>query len=489
MKIDKVIFSFDGNPLYEGFWSIQAELVRKVLKAEPVLFLICDEDSDFYFDGHGLVKKFNKDRCFDIITSFQSQIIRMYGTKYFPNEVCLTADIDMLMLNEDYFLTQIKNIPDDDLVIYDSKAYDMERPECDDPSLHCHERYPICYIAGKGTVFNKILDTDDEYSSYVDRLQKLKLGWGTDEIYFAKCLKSKTYDFQVHKLERGYKSPWIADRRINRHNFPVSLKYTNEISLQNRDGVYDLKLLSEGYYIDAHCPRPYSEYKKEIDFIIEVTNMKENFMKLLGEKYKTDKILHHRYDRIYPRFLENFRDKELTLLEIGCGADFASFNMWQEYFLKGKIYCMDINEELTTDRGGVIRADQTKLEDLEKVLDIVGPCEIIIDDGSHIPYHQIETFNFLFEKMLKKGGVYIIEDIECSYWNPKSSLYGYEIGYFNLIDYLKSVSDKVNQEFSGIKNHQNISSITFFKNCVIICKMSDEEIAEKDIEYRFKFML
>lgn len=101
MRIDKVIFGVDDNPLYSNFWPIQADLVRKILGAEPILFYITDEDSDFYFDGHGTIKKINKNRCPGIITSFQSQIIRMYATKYFPEEVCLTADIDMLMINKD----------------------------------------------------------------------------------------------------------------------------------------------------------------------------------------------------------------------------------------------------------------------------------------------------------------------------------------------------------------------------------------------------
>jgi hypothetical protein len=30
----------------------------------------------------------------------------------------------------------------------------------------------------------------------------------------------------------------------------------------------DDQLLAQGYYIDAHCPRPYSAYKDEIDAII-----------------------------------------------------------------------------------------------------------------------------------------------------------------------------------------------------------------------------
>jgi|LakMenEpi03Aug12_release.lakeMendotaPanAssembly.Ray.scaffolds.fasta_scaffold12125_12 hypothetical protein len=36
MKIDKVIFSMDDNPTYADFWPIQADLVKTILKADPI---------------------------------------------------------------------------------------------------------------------------------------------------------------------------------------------------------------------------------------------------------------------------------------------------------------------------------------------------------------------------------------------------------------------------------------------------------------------
>jgi hypothetical protein len=91
--------------------------------------------------------------------------------------------------------------------------------------------------------------------------------------------------------------------------------------------------------------------------------------------------------------------------------------------------------------------------------------------------------------MLKNGGVYIIEDIECNYWNPKTYLYGYEVGSSNIVDHLQSLPHRINSEFSNFKNHKLISSVTFFKNCIILTKMTSEEIEENKGEYRFKEML
>mgnify|MGYP000489293251 FL=1 len=91
--------------------------------------------------------------------------------------------------------------------------------------------------------------------------------------------------------------------------------------------------------------------------------------------------------------------------------------------------------------------------------------------------------------MLNNGGTYIIEDIECTYWNPKNIMYGYEVGNSSIIDNFQSLPHKINSEFSNLKNHQLISSVTYFKNCIIFTKMSDEEIIENSNKYRFKEML
>ena len=57
-----------------------------------------------------------------------------------------------------------------------------------------------------------------------------------------------------------------------------------------------------------------------------------------------------------------------------------------------------------------------------------GQFDIIVDDGSHLPWHQLFTFEIMFETWLKPGGLYVIEDVETSYWdgtNPR--IYGYDI--------------------------------------------------------------
>ena len=62
------------------------------------------------------------------------------------------------------------------------------------------------------------------------------------------------------------------------------------------------------------------------------------------------------------------------------------------------------------------KIDQSNSLELDKFVATVGiKFDVILDDGSHVPEHQILTINKLWD-LVKPGGVYIIEDIETSYW-------------------------------------------------------------------------
>jgi phage antirepressor YoqD-like protein len=200
---------------------------------------------------------------------------------------------------------------------------------------------------------------------------------------------------------------------------------------------------------------------------------------------QTDKVYYHGYHHFYPQYFEKFRYQKFNMLEIGYG-DGASMKTWIEYFPQADITVLDINvQHIESDRCRVIKGDQSKLSDLDTIIDTINHAKLILDDGSHNPLHQFDTFNYLFKNLLEPGGVYIIEDIEVSYWNPESTLYGYKSGYFNLIDAFKKYQEMINSEFTGVRNHLNISSILFGQNCIIITKRTQEQIDYFNREYRF----
>jgi len=216
-------------------------------------------------------------------------------------------------------------------------------------------------------------------------------------------------------------------------------------------------------------------------------------MEILGRKYKSDKITHHRYHEIFPHFISKFYDKEGGIIEIGV-EQFNSIKMWLELFKNSHIYGYDININDAGEKYTIFKGDQSKEDDLDRFINIIKtPIYFINDDGSHIPEHQVLTFNKLFP-ILEYGGIYIIEDIETSYWT-KGDIYNYptNYGYKNpnsVVELFKNIIDCVNSEFlqeninSPIKHLDNIKMISFAYNCIIIEKGTREKRP-----YRFQNML
>jgi hypothetical protein len=191
--------------------------------------------------------------------------------------------------------------------------------------------------------------------------------------------------------------------------------------------------------------------------------------KKIGLKYGTDKVSSHRYHEVYPEIFEKLSGKVINLFEIGIDEG-KSLKLWKEFEPNSNIFGMDIDFEIMNDDVKIFKGDQSNIEDLNRIIQQIPECNIIIDDGCHIPNVQIKTFNHLFKNLLSDGGFYVIEDIECSYWDPLDSLYGYEIGYLNLIDYFVRYNHQVNSKYNSEPNDLNIKKITYFPNCIIIEK-------------------
>jgi demethylmacrocin O-methyltransferase len=208
----------------------------------------------------------------------------------------------------------------------------------------------------------------------------------------------------------------------------------------------------------------------------------------LGRIYSTDKAGVHFYTPHYQTHFRRFKYHRIKLLEIGVGgykdlySGGNSLRMWKKYFPFGKIFSLDIYDKsfLEERRLKIFQGSQIDTQLLTELYDSTGELDIIIDDGSHINKHVIESFIFLFPK-LKVGGVYVIEDTQTSYWkdfggdsknlnNPKT-----------LMNFFKSLTDAMNnQEFELAGYEQTyydryIVSMHFYHNLIFIHKGINDE--------------
>lgn len=161
----------------------------------------------------------------------------------------------------------------------------------------------------------------------------------------------------------------------------------------------------------------------------------------LAIKHKADKSsLYHNFAVKYDRLLSPFRESFTSVLEIGVGHG-QSVKMWMEYFPNATIHGADIEPsyqacESCSSRIKFHLIDQGNPDQLKR-LQPFSPFDLIIDDGNHFWREQILSFIILFP-LLRKGGIYIVEDTCTSYW-PE-----YGNHPISCVDYFKGLVDDVN---------------------------------------------
>ncbi len=245
MKIDRVILATNEQEFYTQFWTPVARAWRKLTNYTPTLIQIGASDVDAT-----LGEIIRLDSIPGIPTFFSAQVSRLLIPALFPDQVSLISDIDMLPLNGRYFQENAAQVSDDCILIYGADA-------------HQGLRYPMCYLAAKGSVFGQIVGLPDA-PTLEDVQAKLQewyaqgLGWHTDEILFTRALHAwRGYPGKVALRERGGWNP-SADRQIDRVNWKI-----------------DSQRLADGYYIDAHLPRPFMLHHAAIRPLLSYLQMND----------------------------------------------------------------------------------------------------------------------------------------------------------------------------------------------------------------------
>jgi hypothetical protein len=204
----------------------------------------------------------------------------------------------------------------------------------------------------------------------------------------------------------------------------------------------------------------------------------------------------HHYGATYHSLFRKLKYRRVTLLEIGVGggdrgAGGDSLVVWRCFFPFGKIIGCDV-EDKTRISGGNIHVhivDQSSEADLSRITHDEGPFDIIIDDGSHRNDHQIFTFSKLFDS-LKERGIYVIEDVQTSYWpefsgkpircQDTTTCMGYFLQLANYLNYTEMrTSEGVVTDMLNIG--KRIRSIYFEHNLIVVHKDSRPRYSNKDM--------
>ena len=132
--------------------------------------------------------------------------------------------------------------------------------------------------------------------------------------------------------------------------------------------------------------------------------------------FGTDKITSHSYDTCYNELFLPYKYTCSNLLEIGFDGGF-SLMAYEEYFTNSVIYGIDIIDN----RNNIVRNNHNLKvyfgdATAEKTVNAFPyNFDIIVEDASHLPEHQIKHF-IDYSKYVKPGGIYVIEDVHEKYY-------------------------------------------------------------------------
>ncbi|GJC78813.1 8-demethyl-8-alpha-L-rhamnosyl tetracenomycin-C 2'-O-methyltransferase [Colletotrichum liriopes] len=144
----------------------------------------------------------------------------------------------------------------------------------------------------------------------------------------------------------------------------------------------------------------------------------------------TDKVTAHNYGFLYDKYLAQFRDEPVRMVEIGlgCGMPYgpgASYPIWTKYFPKIELYIVEYDENCGSawaaknPEAVLFYGDQSSVPFLNHVGSEVtagGLVDIIVDDGGHTMIQQTTSLRELWP-YLRPGGVYFAEDLQTSFLN------------------------------------------------------------------------
>lgn len=205
----------------------------------------------------------------------------------------------------------------------------------------------------------------------------------------------------------------------------------------------------------------------------------------LAVRHGSDKFGPHQYTRHYERHFAALRDRQLTVLEIGVGGygdptagGGASLRMWRDYFPRAQVYGLDLwdNSSLNGPRIRTVRVDQAEYVEVAAVSAELGPFDIVIDDGSHVSELTLASFRAFFPH-LRPGGVYVVEDVQTSYW-PIFGGNGSDLNDpLTTMGFAKTLLDGLNHTelldshaHAGQPTDTEIDGIHFYRNLLVLEK-------------------
>lgn len=256
MKIDRVIFGLNNNPVYTGFWNPISRAWKLKWNITPTLMFIGSKEELL---SNNLSTEFGDiirlDTVPEVVVNpsldWSVPWSTFYGATLFPEQTSTVMGLDQLLLS-DVFL---KDLATNNLVTEDSYVVGLADAYTDLPGI-----YPAAWHVAKGKTFKKVYSIEETWEDEVKKVfsQREKYPrliphkwWGLDEAYSSDIIGTKlsTHPILMYGMFHNYWYPSRLDRggRLN----------------------YSITDLRDGKYSEAHLPRPFEDHEEYINKLID----------------------------------------------------------------------------------------------------------------------------------------------------------------------------------------------------------------------------
>ena len=128
----------------------------------------------------------------------------------------------------------------------------------------------------------QLQELENKHPEYFDENSPTQRVGGT----ITKNFQTVKHEYRMYSLDNSYSKEELLENKrkeisqnaaaeratITKDDYASRIQLINEKEREFNEkyGNYKEDLLLNGYYIDAHCPRPYDECKREIDELVEL---------------------------------------------------------------------------------------------------------------------------------------------------------------------------------------------------------------------------
>lgn len=198
-------------------------------------------------------------------------------------------------------------------------------------------------------------------------------------------------------------------------------------------------------------------------------------MTLYSDFLKNDHRRSHKWNHYFPVYEQHaarFRNRHVTLIEIGLGEG-GSLEMWKGYLgpfarivgIDNQPICRQYEDEQISVRIG----SQDDPVFLRSVIEEFGSPDIVIDDGSHQQPHVNASFEVLYPHVAKNG-FYLVEDLHAAYWPNHGAGLRHPDSF---IERAKTYVDDMHAEYTGGKVPRSAlgertTSIHFYDSIIVL---------------------